>query len=301
MKVIHVGKDNEIKTINECLSLINEPSYIILDDNLYFEKVVINKENIVIDGLNKAVIEYNDYAEKIHEDGRKYVTFRTYTMLIKAKNVQLKDLTIINSAGEGPSIGQAVALHLYNDNIIINHCKLLGYQDTLFLGPLPDDLIERYIPLLPKDEREHRGEFNQYFYNCYIAGTVDFIFGGGNANFINCTIATKKTNRTCYISAPSHDKNNLSGFKFINCKLINEDPYVKDNTYLGRPWREYGYSIFISCYLDEHIKKEGFSIWEGTLRHINSRFFEINSIGPGIKNSNRPKWTFCYNENEERN
>ena len=291
MKIIHVGKNKDFETINECIKSINEPSYIILDDEHYFEKVVIDKKNIIIDGLNKAVIEYNDYAQKIHEDGREYVTFRTYTMLVKAKNVQLKDLTILNSAGEGKGIGQAVALHLYNDNIVVNHCKLIAHQDTLFCGPFSPDLIERYIDLLPEDERIHNGEFHQYFFDSYIAGTVDFIFGGASADFINCTIATKKTERLTYIAAPDHDKENEYGFNFINCKIISEDLDAIENTYLARPWREYGLVRFIDCYLGKHIKKEGFSIWADTDRHINSRFYEINTTGPGSEHKElRPDW-----------
>ena len=292
MKIVHVGINNEYTTISACLNSINEPTYIILDDEHYFEKIIINKENIIIDGLNKATIEFNDYAKKIHSDGREYITFRTYTVLVKAKNVQLKNLTIINSAGEGENIGQAVALHLYNDNILVEHCKLIAHQDTLFCGPFSPDLIDRYIDLLPSDERIHKGEFHQYFINCYIAGTVDFIFGGASADFINCTIETLKTNRTCYVAAPDHNKENEHGFNFINCKIKSEDKNVKENTFLARPWREYGLCRFINCYLGENIKKEGFSIWEGTNRHINSRFYEINSIGPGSKDNkiNRPNW-----------
>ena len=70
MKTIHVGVNNKYKTINEAIKNINEPTTIILDDETYYEKVVINKDNIIIDGLNKAKVVYDDYAIKIHEDGR---------------------------------------------------------------------------------------------------------------------------------------------------------------------------------------------------------------------------------------
>ncbi len=292
MKIIHVGKNNEIKTINEAIKASIGPTYIYLDDALYFEKVVIDKEDIILDGQNNATIEYNDYAEKIHEDGRQYVTFRTYTLLIKAKNIYLKNLKILNSAGEGANIGQAVALHLYNDNIVVENCKIIAKQDTLFCGPLSRDLIERYVDLLPLDEREYKNEFHQYFLNCYIEGTVDFIFGGASAVFYNSKIVSGKTSRTCYIAAPNHEKTNNFGFKFIKCKIYSKN-HQKENTYLARPWREFGFVSFIDCSLSNNIKKEGFSIWENTNRHENARFYEINSKGKGAKNNkqNRPKWT----------
>ena len=283
MKTYHVGINSEFKTINSLLPLINEPATIILEDELYFEKVIIDKPNIIIDGQNKATIEYNDYAIKIHEDGREYVTFRTYTLLVKSNNVTLKNLTIKNSAGEGHVVGQAVALHLYGDNINVINCRLLAKQDTLFCGPLSDDLIERYIDLLPEDERIYTGEFHHLFKECYIEGTVDFIFGGASAIFDKCVIKSLPTRKDTYIVAPNHHKNNNHGMVFENCKFIKDELTKDKSVYLARPWRDYGFVTFKNCYLDSHIKEEGFSIWEGTDRHLHARFIEINSTGPGSK------------------
>lgn len=293
MKILNVGKLEEIKTINEAISLINEPTKIILKDELYFEKVVINKSFIEIDGLNKAVIEYNDYAKKIHEDGREYVTFRTYSVLVKAPHVTLKNLTIKNSAGYGEDIGQAVALHLYNDDIKVINCKIEAYQDTIFCGPFSPDLIERYVDLLPMDERIHEGEFHQYFINSEIKGNVDFIFGGASAIFSSCKIISIPSRHdNSWIAAPDHDKENDTGFIFINCDLVKEGD-VKDGTvFLARPWREYGKVTYINCKLGSHIHPEGFSIWNGTDRHKNARFYEISSKGEGAKDlSKRISWS----------
>lgn len=290
MYTMYVGKNESIKTIKQAIKMISEPTLIILCDEEYREKVVIDKPNIIIDGQNKAKIIYNDSANKIHQDGRPYVTFRTYTMLIKAPHVTLKNLTVINDAGEGNVVEQAVALHLYNDDIKCINCSLVAHQDTLFCGPFSQDLIERYSDLLPEDERIHNGEFFQTFESCYIAGTVDFIFGGASAKFINCTIETLPSPSDTYICAPDHDKENEHGMEFINCKIIKHKNTKDNSTYLARPWREYGYCKFINCYLDSHIKPEGFSIWSGTDRHKNCRFFEENSYGPGENNSNRISW-----------
>ena len=281
MKTYKVGVNNEYKTISSLLSVIDGPTTIVLDDELYFEKVIIDKPDIIIDGQNKATIEYNDYAIKIHEDGREYVTFRTYTLLVKTNNVTLKNLTIKNSAGEGHVVGQAVALHLYGDNINVTNCRLLAKQDTLFCGPLSDDLIERYIDLLPENERVYTGDFHHYFNECYIEGTVDFIFGGASAIFNNCTIKSLPTRKDTYIVAPNHHQNNNHGMVFENCKFIKDELTKDKSVYLARPWRDYGFVTFKNCYLDSHIKEEGFSIWEGTDRHLHARFKEINSTGPG--------------------
>ena len=73
-------------------------------------KVIVNKSNLTITSNNSSTISYSDYAKKIHNDGREYVTFRTYTMLIKAPHITLTNLTIENTAGLGHIVGQAVAL-----------------------------------------------------------------------------------------------------------------------------------------------------------------------------------------------
>lgn len=291
MYTIKVGKNEQIKSINEAIHLINEETTIILMDEEYREKVVIDKPHITIDGQNKARIIYNDSANIIHKDGRPYVTFRTYTMLVKAPHVTLKNLTIINDAGEGKDVEQAVALHLYNDDITCINCKIIAHQDTLFCGPFSPDLIERYVTLLPEDERIHNGEFRQYFLSCYIAGTIDFIFGGASAVFKDCTIESLPCETDTYICAPDHDKENKHGMVFENCRIIKH-PSTRDNSvYLARPWREYGMVHFKNCYLDSHIKKEGFSIWSGTDRHKLCRFYESNSYGPGKNNERRISWS----------
>ena len=281
MKTIKVGIKNQYKTINEAIKNINEPTTIILEDEIYNEKVIIDKNDIIIDGQNKAKIVYNDHATKIHEDGREYVTFRTYTLLVKSNNVTLNNLTIENNAGEGHIVGQAVALHLYGDNITCNNCHLIAKQDTLFCGPLSDDLIERYVTLLPENERFYNKTFTHYFNNCIIEGTVDFIFGGSNATFKDCTIISLPCKNNTYIVAPNHKSDVTQGFVFDNCKIIKDKNTKDKSVYLARPWRDYGFVTFNNCYLDSHIKEEGFSIWEDTDRHLHARFNEFYSYGPG--------------------
>lgn len=292
MKTIHVGKGYEFEKINDALRSVKEPTLIVLEDEEYYEKVIIDKNNIILDGKGKAKICYDDYAKKIHKDGSEYVTFRTYTCLVKGKHVILKNLTIENFSGEGHEVGQAVALHLYNDDITCINCRLLAKQDTLFCGPFSEDLVKRYIPILPRDEREYTGEFHQKFISCYIEGTIDFIFGGASATFINCDIVSLPTIHDSFVVAPSHDKENNYGFNFISCHFIKGKGTKDRSVYLARPWREFGYARFVSCILDDHIKEEGFSIWEGTDRHKNCRFEEECSQGKGASNDKRVSWAY---------
>src|SRR5574344_1463926 len=253
MNIIKVGIKHQYKSINEATTII-------LDHKIYHEKVVIDKPNIIIEG-NNATIIFDDYAKKLDEKKREYITFRTYATLVKAPHVTLNNLTIMNNAGEGSIVGQAVALHLYNDDIKVNNCRLIAHQDTLFCGPFSPALIKPYTDLLPKDEREHNKEFHQEFNNCYIAGTVGFIFK--------------------------------------NCHFIKNKNTRENSVYLARPWREYGYVTFKDCYLDSHIKAEGFSVWTDTNRHLNCRFYEENSKGPGANNKSRDRKSTRLNSSHQ--
>ena len=286
MKNLHVGQHFEHKTIMSAIKDCEPGDTLLLEDESYFEKVVVDKEGITIDGQNKAEIIYNDYAEKIHEDGRPYITFRTYTVLVKANNVSLKNLIIRNNAGYGKNIGQAVALSLYANNITTINCKLFAHQDTLFIGPLSKDLEERYVDLLPLEERIADVELHSTFENTEITGNVDFIFGGGSATFNNCKIYSLKSNGKSWVSAPNHPLSNKHGFVFNDCAFLNIDA-EEGSVYLARPWRTYGFVTLNHCYLDKHIAKDGFDIWQKDDPRLPARFFENNSYGPGKNNKRK--------------
>ena len=83
MKIIKIGKNENIKTINEAIKAIDEPTEILLMDEYYKEKVVIDKNDIILNGQNKAIIDYDDYALKIHEDGREYELLERIRYLLK--------------------------------------------------------------------------------------------------------------------------------------------------------------------------------------------------------------------------
>ena len=84
------------------------------------------------------VISYDDYALDLMEDGSKRGTFRTYTIFIDTHDVTLQHLTIENASGDSATHGQAIALYADGDRLMIDSCRLLGHQDTLFTGPLPE-------------------------------------------------------------------------------------------------------------------------------------------------------------------
>lgn len=231
-------------SINDALAELNdnEPLELVLSPGIYRQKIKITRSNLLLRGLTpeKTIIVYNDFNYKFHKDGLLYNTFRTPTLTITGSNVILENLTIQNDAGFGPKIGQAVALALYGDENILDNCILKGHQDTLFIGPLPTDLAERYAHILDADERMTKPG-RHIITNTYIEGDVDFIFGSGNVLFKRCNIHQLKKG---YVTAPSHYNKDALGFIFDECEIINDS---HEEMILARPWRDYGRVSFINC------------------------------------------------------
>jgi pectinesterase len=156
----------------------------------------------------------------------------------------------------------------------MKNCTLTSTQDTLFLGPLPPDLVERYEGFLP-DELRRDGDMRQIFENCRIEGTVDFIFGCGNTLFTDCRIHSRDDARNMgYVAAPAHSKSQKQGFRFENCQLTCDEGVAEGSIYLARPWRDYGMVRFQNCACGPHIASLGFDKWSGTDRDRTARFFE---------------------------
>ncbi len=277
MKQIIVDKKSEITTIQKAISLLDQEdeNEIIIHEGTYFEKIKItnNLHPLTIRGVGEVIISFNDHALKIHPDGKEFNTFRTYTMLVLGSNVTLNNLTIVNSSGSGEIFGQAVALEVIGNNIKIDGCTLKAYQDTLFLGPLPKDLIIRYQNFLPTDELIFPLSHKVYLKDTYIEGDVDFIFGSAEAYFDNCTF--KSLARSGFVFAPSTDIDDGIGFVVKNSKFISDSNIP--NHFLARPWRDYGYLELIDCQMGNHIFDVGFDKWNDTSRDKTCRFIERNS------------------------
>ncbi|MBQ8772135.1 MAG: pectin esterase [Clostridia bacterium] len=256
-------------------------STIYLEEGTYRQKVEINKSLTIIGKGANTVIVWDDYAKKIGEDGLELVTFRTYTVSVCADNVTLKNLTIANDSGDSPTKGQEVALTVYGDNFVAENCTFVSEQDTLFCGPLPDDLIERYDGFL-KDKLRKSIKCKQIYTNCTLKGTVDFIFGCGDCLFENCTIVYRKDSRKGgFIVAPAHAESQQIGMVFYNCNFTKEEGVLEHSIYLARPWRDYGKTSFVNCHYDSHVTPLGFDKWNDTNRDKTARFAEYGNTQAG--------------------
>lgn len=260
MKYIHVGKTRPIQTITEALKTTSyeEPLTILLDEGIYKEKIECYKKILCIIGKSREStrIIWDDGAFKKHEDGKRYGTFRSHTALFDGDCLKVEGVTIENQAGLGQVVGQAVAAAVYTQYVYMKEVKLISYQDTLFLGPLPDKekMIDGFLG--PKQYTE-RIQSYQLYEGCEIEGDVDFIFGGGNGIFLNCKLYGKGE-RTGFLAAPSTKEKEL-GFYFERCFI---DAQIEQNLYLARPWRSYGKAIFIHCHMTKGVNEKGFDPWD---------------------------------------
>jgi len=268
------------KTIQEAVNSIRDLGQarvvIHIKKGVYHEKLIIPswKTNVSLIGDDKdnTIITNDDFSGKPNPGGRdtfgkdKFTTYTSYTVLVQGNGFIAKNLTIGNTAGR---VGQAVALHAEGDRCIFINCRLLGNQDTLYAAP--------------ENSR-------QFYKDCDIEGTTDFIFGEATAVFENCVI---KSLANSYITAAATTSRQQFGFVFFNCRLIAADGI--DKVYLGRPWRPYAKTVFIRTAMGDHILPQGWNPWKGDAmfpdKEKTAFYGEFENNGAGSNISGRVSWS----------
>ncbi len=272
-ETIFVTPDNSLQSVFDSAPA---GSHICLSAGIYRQKVVIRTPGLTItgQGCGKTILIYNDYARKRGSDGFELLTFRSYTLAVCADGVTMRDLAVVNDALQPEVKGQEVALSVVADGFTMENCRLTSTQDTLFTGPLPADLIERYTGLL-MEELRRGGVQRQVFRNCLIEGTVDFIFGCGDTLFEDCELRSLVDARDCgFVAAPAHGLEQEEGYVFRRCRFTCQEGVTPGSIYLARPWRDWGLSRFESCAYGPHIAEAGFDKWNDTHRDQTARFYE---------------------------
>ena len=186
-------------------------------------------------------------------------TSAAYAVYIGGHDFLAENITFENSFGTG---SQAVAALVEADRAVFRNCRFLGWQDTLYA----------------KNGR-------QYYKDSYIEGHVDYIFGQAAAIFENCRIHSKGDG---YVTAPMRFASDEgSGLVFLNSTLTSEN--TSKGIYLGRPWRDYGRTVFINTRMDADIRPEGWHHWEPQ-REKTAYFGEYGSTGKGANDESRVAW-----------
>ncbi len=277
MNDCHARPGDDLQAV---LDAAPERATIHLAAGVYRQKLLLTRPGLTLVGAGsgKTVLIWDDYAKKLDARGREYNTFRTWTLAVCADGVTMRGLSVVNDALRPEERGQEVALSVYGDRFVMEDCVLSSTQDTLFLGPLPRDLIARYDGFLPDALRADRA-LSQRFTSCRIEGTVDFIFGCGNAVFERCEIRSLRDARGVgYVAAPAHAPEQSEGFLFRGCRFTAETGV--GGIFLARPWRDYGLARFEGCSYGAHIAAEGFDKWNDTERDKTARFYETPAV-PG--------------------
>lgn len=287
---MHVLTIRPCDDLNAILSSAAPGTTVHIAAGVYRQKLLLTAPGLTLvgEGAERTVLVWDDYAQKRHADGKEYNTFRTWTAAVCADGVTMRDLTVANDALFPERKGQEVALTVYGDRFVMEDCVLTSTQDTLFLGPLPRDLIERYDGFLPDALRADRA-LSQRFTRCRVEGTVDFIFGCGSAVFEDCEIRSLRDARNVgYVAAPAHALAQTEGFLFRGCRFTCEEAVETGSIYLARPWRDYGLARFEDCVYDRHVAPAGFDKWNDTERDKTARFYETPAVAGRVPWCNRP-------------
>jgi pectinesterase len=274
--VFTVAKDGsgDYKFIQDAIDAMRgfplAPITLYIKNGVYNEKIELPANNTDVsfigESVDKTIISFNDYSGrgKLH-------TFNSYTAKISGNRFVAENITFVNSAGP---VGQALALYVDADKAVFKNCRFIGHQDTIYAA----------------------GEnARQYFLDCFIEGTTDFIFGPSTAVFQNCTIRAKSNS---YITAANTTAGKKFGFVFLGCKIIADSAVTK--LYLGRPWRAFSKTVFIRSELPKQITAEGWHNWGNPANEKTVFYAEYKNTGEGAEINNRVPWSKQLSDKEAR-
>lgn len=270
------------RTVQEAINAVPDfrkaRTVIFIKKGVYKEKLILPSTKTMVSFIGEdkmeTILTYDDYAARKNTFGEEMGTSASASFFIFGDDFSAENLTFENSAGP---VGQAVAVRVDGDRVMFRNCRFLGFQDTLYA---------------------HGENSRQYYKDCYIEGTVDFIFGWSTAVFENCEIFCK--GNSGYVTAASTNPEKRFGLVFLNCTITGDAP--EHSFYLGRPWRQYAQTVFINCYLDKQIKPEGWHNWNKKYAERTAYYAEYKNTGPGATEpKKRVPWSYqlIYDESKE--
>ncbi|CAL9156975.1 putative pectinesterase/pectinesterase inhibitor 22 [Musa acuminata AAA Group] len=253
------------RSINEAVNRAPSHSsrrYVIyVKKGVYEENVELKKKktNIMIvgDGMGITVIS----GSRNFMQG--WTTFRTATFAVSGQGFIARDITFRNTAG--PQNHQAVALRVDSDRSAFFRCSIEGYQDTLYAHSL-----------------------RQFYRECNIYGTIDFIFGNGLTVLQRCNIYTRRPlpeQKVTITAQGRKDPNQNTGISIHDSFVHATYP-----TYLGRPWKPYSRTVFMQSYLSSAVQPAGWLEWAGDYGLGTLWYGEYRNYGPGARLGGRVRW-----------
>ncbi|GKV41512.1 hypothetical protein SLEP1_g49030 [Rubroshorea leprosula] len=217
-------------------------------------------------GADKTIIEWDDTADRMGPSGHPLGTFASATFAVNSPYFIAKNITFKNKAPLPPSgaLGkQAVALRISADTAAFIGCKFFGAQDTLY------DHIGRH-----------------YFKDCYIEGSVDFIFGNGLSLYKDCHLNAIGSSYGALTAQRRQSMLEETGFSFVNCKVTGSGAL-----YLGRAWGTFSRVVFAYTYMDKIITPKGWYDWGDKNREMTVFYGQYKCSGPGAEFERRVSWS----------
>ncbi|XP_057517766.1 probable pectinesterase/pectinesterase inhibitor [Amaranthus tricolor] len=242
-----------------------------------YVKAGIYREDVWIGKEQPNVFMYGDGPTRTVVTGSKsfakgFQTSKTAPFNVEGMGFFGKDMGFQNTAG--PSGHQAVALRVNALQAVFHNCWFDGFQDTLYV----------------------QGG-SQFFRDCQIAGTIDFIFGNGATLIQNSRILAKKCdpNQMNLLTAQGGvSANEPTGIVIQGCEVLPDRELFplrfKLKTYLGRPWKPYAKTLFLENMMGDLIQPAGYEPWAGNANIGTAFYGEYANRGPGANTAMRVKW-----------
>jgi polygalacturonase/pectin methylesterase-like acyl-CoA thioesterase len=274
--VVSPNNPHDYMTIQAAISAIpsggKSPVIILVRPGIYHERLVIpaDKPPITLVGQNPAntMIEYSLIAYDKGPNGRALGMWRTATVWVRQNNFAAENISFVNDGGQGgPGYtrlnGQALAMRIDSNHCVFYHCRFSSWQDTLLLN-----------------------SGKNYFQNCRITGTTDFIFGPGTGYFSRCLIHCLGAG---FMTAAKTPASHPFGLVFNHCRVVSSTG--PDQVVLGRPWGEHASVMFLNSFLPNAVKPCGWISWHhNPVDHRTTRFSEFGCFGPGADPAHRITW-----------
>lgn len=293
--VVSADGHGDYMTVQEAINAVpdymhKEITTIYIRKGTYHEMVTIphNKFRVHLIGecADSTIITFDKCAKKTWPDREGDIPMGTSgsaAMYIQSSFVTLENLTVENPMRDIDGMGQAVALFLGGDHMVLKGCRLLGWQDTLYTYGYYN---------------KFGGPCRLYAKDCYIEGTTDFIFGPMICLFEDCTIHCKQNS---FITAASTLQQWKYGYVFNNCKITAAEGVTE--VYLGRPWRPYAQTVFMNCELGSFIHPAGWKSWPRKDKNFGdgsdtAYYAEYKNHGPGAATSKRVFWSHQLTDKE---
>ncbi|VFQ87860.1 unnamed protein product [Cuscuta campestris] len=241
-----------------------------------YVKAGVYNENVEIGTKLKNIMLVGDGIGNTIITGSKSVgggttTFSSATVGVDGDGFIAQGITFRNTAGAANH--QAVAMRSGSDLSVFYRCSFEGYQDTLYAY-----------------------SNRQFYRECEIYGTVDFIFGNAAVVFQNCNIyARNSPSKTNTITAQGRtDPNQNTGIS-IHDSIITAASDLTGSlgsvrTYLGRPWKQYSRTVIMKTSMDGLIDPAGWLPWDGAFALSTLYYGEFANTGPGASTAGRVNW-----------